>query len=384
VADFGTYTGGLIGRVSAGTVTACYWDKDTSDQSASAGGTGAIGKYTAAMKRQATFQPGGGTGADDWDFVSVWGIVEGQTYPYLRSTSEPPLLRLDVSVVGPGSVTLDPPGGAYAPGTTVTLTATAEAGSHLAEWTGTVADREAEVTTIFLDTHKNVTARFLPSHEIRTLEELQAIATGDLAGYYILMNDIDASATATWNDEGTTEGLLQGFRPIGSPSSTTPDTTSFRGIFDGNGKKISGLTINRPTTDYIGLFGYVWDGGEVRNLTLEGGNITGKNYVGGIVGVSTAPCRVTGCASTNTVKGLECVGGMVGLNLGRVINGTASGMVTGSRYYAPVGGLIGENSGGTVTHCSASGQIKDGGYAGGLVGRNRYRGQFRIVLPAGR
>jgi hypothetical protein len=125
-----------------------------------------------------------------------------------------------------------------------------------------------------MDTHKNVTARFLPSHEIRTLEELQAIATGDLTGYYILMNDIDASVTATWNDAGTSEtDLLEGFRPIGVPSSTTPDTSTFRGIFDGNGKKITGLTINRPNTDCIGLFGYVWDGGEVRNLTLEGGNI---------------------------------------------------------------------------------------------------------------
>jgi hypothetical protein len=260
VADFGTYTGGLIGCVSAGTVTACYWDIETSGQSASAGGAGAVGKYTAAMKRQATFQPEGGAGATDWDFESVWGIVEGQTYPYLRSTSEPPLLRLNVSVVGPGAVTLDPPGGAYAPGTTVTLTATAETGSHLAEWTGTVTDRAAEVTTIVLDTHKSVTARFLPCYEIRTLEELQAIATGDLTGYYLLMNDIDASITATWNDAGTTEGLLQGFRPIGTNFSTLPDTTSFRGIFDGNGKKITGLTINRPTAYYVGLFGLVREG----------------------------------------------------------------------------------------------------------------------------
>ncbi len=382
--DKGSYIGGLIGRVSGGTVTASYWDIETSGQIASAGGAGVVGKISGAMKQQATFQPQGGTGDKDWDFESVWGIVEGQTYPYLRSTSQPPMLYLNVSVTGAGSVTLDPPGGVYAPGTTVTLTATAEAGFHLAEWTGTVADRDAEVTTILLDTHKNVTARFLPCYEIRTLEELQAVATGDLTGYYILMNDIDASPTATWNDAGTSEtDLLEGFRPIGTYYSTPPDTTSFRGIFEGNGKKITGLTINRPMAYYVGLFGLVREGGEIRNLTLEGGQVTGNRNVGGLIGVNSTWSRVSGCVSRIKVTGNTYVGGLVGVNSGTIVNSVASGLVTDLIFDAPVGGLIGENSGGTVSHCSSTGQIKSGGYAGGLVGRNRYRGTISDCFASG-
>jgi hypothetical protein len=251
--------GGLIGyhsEISASstpaTITGCYWDVETTGQTTSAGGTGVVGKITTEMKRQATFQPGGGTGATDWDFTSVWGIVEGLSYPYLGPSAAPPSFRLDVSVEGKGSVALDPPSGVYAAGTSVTLTAVPDAGGHFVEWTSPAADPRSDSFTVTMDTHKSVAVRFLPCHEIRTLEELQAVATEDLTEYYILMNDIDASPTATWNDAGTSTDTLEGFRSIGTYSN--PDTTSFRGIFDGNGKKITGLTINRPGELYRSIW----------------------------------------------------------------------------------------------------------------------------------
>jgi hypothetical protein len=57
------------------TVTASFWDIDTSGQATSAGGTG---KTTAQMQTQSTFTDYG------WDFVEIWNIGENQTYPYLR------------------------------------------------------------------------------------------------------------------------------------------------------------------------------------------------------------------------------------------------------------------------------------------------------------
>ncbi len=394
--------GGMIGNRAGGKISACYWDMETSGQTTSVGGTGVMGKTTAEMKRKATFQPGGGTEADDWDFTTVWGIVEGQTYPYLRATSAPPLFRLDVSITGQGSVTLDPPGGTYAPGTTVTLTATAAAGYHFADWTGGVTNRDTTVTTVVLDTHKSVTAHFLPHYEIRTLAELQSVATGDLTGYYTLMNDIDASDTENWNDAGTTTDTLEGFQPIGIYSN--PDTTSFRGVFDGNGKKILGLTINRSKTNYVGLFGCVSKSGEIRNLTLEGEKVTGATSVGGLAGVNAG--TIVNCSSQGSLAGATNVGGLAGLNSGTVRNGFTTGMVKGtvgvggltgvnngtaiksvsSAFVTGtqmVGGLIGNNSDGTVTNCSAHGVVTSNSEGGGLIGINQYGSTIQNSFATG-
>ena len=62
--------------------------------------------------------------------------------------------------------------------------------------------------------------------------------------------------------------------------------TQFTGIFDGNSHIISNLTI-ASTQDYIGLFGYLGQQAQIRNLGVENVNITGRNYVGGLVGCST-------------------------------------------------------------------------------------------------
>jgi hypothetical protein len=369
VTGTGTYVGGCIGRVYNSTVKACYWDVETSGWTTSAGGTGAIGKTTAEMKQKATFQPGGGTGEDDWDFASVWGIVEGQTYPFLRTASEPSLFRLDVSVAGQGAVTLDPPGGLYAPGTVVTLTATANTGNHLLEWIGSVTDPNTPVTSIILDTPKSVTARFLPSHEIRTLEELQALSSAVPGEYYILMNDIDASDTANWNDAGTSEtDLLEGFCPIGTYSS--PDTTSFRAIFNGNGKKITGLTINRPAKADIGLFGALGKGGEIRNLKIEQGRVVGNTRVGGLVGTNAGGI-VSNCSVDVQVKGGLDVGGLVGSNRGKLTLCAAAGSITGNLN---VGGLSGEHMTGSISDCFAVASVMAMGDSGGLIGLNGFGG----------
>ena len=88
--------------------------------------------------------------------------------------------------------------------------------------------------------------------------------------YFKLMNDIDLTDWLAENYPG------QGWQPVGSSSEP------FKGILDGNNKTISGFSINRTTTDYVGLFGYV-SGATIKNLTLKG-TIKGKGYVGSLMG----------------------------------------------------------------------------------------------------
>jgi len=71
--------GGLVGYNNGGNVSNSYWDVETSGQSNSDGG---LGKTTAEMVQQTTFV--------DWDFATIWGIVENVTYPYLQSLYDPP------------------------------------------------------------------------------------------------------------------------------------------------------------------------------------------------------------------------------------------------------------------------------------------------------
>jgi hypothetical protein len=357
----GTFVGGLVGCTSYHTVSS-YWDTQTSGRIISDGG---IGKTTAQLKQQATFA--------GWDFTGVWGIVEGTSYPCLRFS--PPPFKLTVSISGPGSVTVDPPSGdgTYAPGTVVTLTAVpAGSTAGLVRWMG-AAPNGSPAVTVVMDMHRSVTAVFGPRIEITSLTDLTKIGTDP--GYplvdalYVLAADIDASATATWNDTGTTADLLEGFKPIGTYS--LPDTTSFRGVFDGNSHTISGLAVNRPATDYVGLFGCVGVGGQVRNLGLVGGAVTGKSKVGGLVGWSSD--MVLNCSETGAVTGKDYVGALVGYNqYGTVSKCHAAGPVTGAASYAYTGGLLGYNYDGTVSDCYATGAVTGLSNKGGLLGYNYY------------
>lgn len=127
------------------------------------------------------------------------------------------------------------------------------------------AELEGEpVSVIPADQYYDATyyAAWVRPTEISTAEELAALATGDLAGSYILTADIDMSGIAA-------------YQPIGTPDQP------FTGNFDGNGYTVSDLTID-GTGDYQGLFGV--NAGVIRNVTLEATSISGSNHVGGIAG----------------------------------------------------------------------------------------------------
>ncbi|MEO1830597.1 MAG: YDG domain-containing protein [Pseudomonas sp.] len=188
---------------------------------------------------------------------------------------------------------------------------------------------------------------------ITDVDALQAINSG-LTGHYVLGADIDASATAGWNSGA-------GFNPLGSTYSN-----SFQGVFDGLGHVISGLFINRGATDFVGLFGYT-GGAALRQVGLENVDITGRDYVGGLVGAQYKS-RVSQSYASGSVNGEYRVGGLVGDSFAnsRISQSYATAAVTGT---FEVGGLVGHQFDGSISQSYATGAVTGSGQVGGLVGR---------------
>ena len=109
-------------------------------------------------------------------------------------------------------------------------------------------------------------------YQISTLNHLYWITqnSSEWDKYYIQTANIDAFSTSGWDSDSV-------FSPIGNNS------TKFTGSYDGDGYIINGLTIDRSSTNYIGLFGYT-DGATIQDLGVTNVNIKGKRYVGGLVG----------------------------------------------------------------------------------------------------
>ena len=150
------------------------------------------------------------------------------------------------------------------------------------------------------------------------------------------------------------------------------DGTPFTGVFDGNDHKIVNLTINGGAGNrYLGLFGCMGEDGEVRNLGLEGGSVSGNIYVGGLVGY-IEDGRISNCYSTSDVNGYIEVGGLVGGNDGSISNCYFGGSVSGTGSYSDsVGGLVGWNNGnGSVSNCYSTGNVNGVYSVGGLIGEN--------------
>ena len=209
------------------------------------------------------------------------------------------------------------------------------------------------------------TRPFLRSEYSTTItngHQLQLMAM-NLGASYTLGADINmaelANPSGIWN-------TATGFVPIGDGSGGPGDTSTFTGTFDGLGHTISNLTINRPTIDLVGLFGYTGTGSAIRNVGLVGGSVSGMGFVGGLVGSNTG--TIGNSYATGSVSGSNnYVGGLVGNNQGTVSSSYATGGVSGG---GSVGGLVGHN-GGTVSTSYAAASVIGSGYSvGGLVGSN--------------
>jgi The GLUG motif len=225
-------------------------------------------------------------------------------------------------------------------------------------------------------------------YRIASASDLTALAadTGDLGKAFVLVNDIDLSGVT--------------MTPIGN------NVLSYTGVFDGNDHSIRNLVINTPGSYWIGLFGYLGPGGQVKNLGIVDANIHGAGQIGCLVGHSEGTitsCYATGVASgTNFVVGGlvgyvwdgsvsssyaavdinntgNYAGGLAAVSYGDITNCYARGSVNGTTN---VGGLVGFNGytvdvyaeityEGTITDCYSAGEVNGTTYYGGLVGFNQ-------------
>ena len=188
-------------------------------------------------------------------------------------------------------------------------------------------------------------------YRIWTLCQLQDVRS-TLTAHYALAAHIDASPTVDWNGGA-------GFDPIGSLEDL------FFGSFVNNGNHvITGLTINRPVTGYVGLFSHLVSGAMIRGVILMDARMTGHSYVGSLVGHSLG--TIEDSSATGSVSGNGYIGGLVGRNFGTISNSFATGSVSGQTY---IGGLVGRNHG-TISNSFATGSVSGNRQTGGLVGRN--------------
>ena len=188
--------------------------------------------------------------------------------------------------------------------------------------------------------------------------------------YFSLEADIDMTDWIAENNPA------QGWQPIGNSSSAA----AFKGVFNGNGHTISNLWINRPDTDYIGLFGYVINGSisdlniididfvgqnrvggisgaltstNLRNVFVEG-MVNGENHIGGMVGyynLSEDACEISSCSFKGIIEGAKYVGGVLGYVYSSVVP-----------YYSDNSDLSLSNC---ITDCTINVLTSD---AGGIVG----------------
>ncbi len=162
---------------------------------------------------------------------------------------------------------------------------------------------------------------------------------------------------------------------------------SFRGVFDGNGKRISNFTYTSTDTNRIGLFGYVsGENAQIKDLGLIDPHVDAGTsaqyyvgqYIGSLVGYLSEG-TITGCyVDGGSVSGNEYVGGLVGkLYRGTITNCTSSASVSGIDY---VGGLVGQNSNGTITNCYATASVSGTADVGGLVGAGNQWGMGEVTF----
>ncbi|MCH5353851.1 MAG: S-layer homology domain-containing protein [Acutalibacter sp.] len=247
----------------------------------------------------------------DWNFNSIWGMSteEGDIRPVLRAVPELPY----------DETPEDPEGRKYGGGTGV----------------------KGDPYIIAAAAH---------------LKELADTET-DWGAQFLMTEDVDLSELC-----GEEVG---NWKPIGN------DSNKFTGTFDGGGYEITGLSINEATnvthSIYRGLFGYVDEGGSLKNLDVSG-SISGSARIGGIVGYNAG--SVENCSYSGSLIGAGFLGGIVGENTGTVTNCRNTATVSGR---LAIGGIVGNIAdSGSVERCYNTGSVTCTSFgAGGIAGQSR-------------
>jgi len=189
-------------------------------------------------------------------------------------------------------------------------------------------------------------------YEIATAEQLAGLAYhwSLFDRHFVLTDDIDMGKI----DPNTSV-------PFGTMA------TPFVGSFDGGGHTITGLQLDSPYDNYVGLFGYIGPGGVVRNLLMADSNVHGRWKVGILAGSNKG--HLVDCSVDGFVCGDNIVGGMLAMNEpnGAVVSCISSAEIVGR---ASAGGLV-DNNQGLITACTSSATVTaTDGSGGGLVYAN--------------
>ncbi|MCC5877692.1 MAG: InlB B-repeat-containing protein, partial [Candidatus Sumerlaeia bacterium] len=385
------YLGGFVGDRTGGTITNGFWNRERNVFGMPAVGFGSDAGITGLVTAQmigsnAPTNMGSFDYDDDWYTVHAGIAIEGETpvsdgSPILRGLPIPPQIEAVGADLVKHTVTYTAgTGGTIAGFTPQTIidgedaqevTAIAGTGYSFTQWSD--ENTNAARTDTNITGNVSFTAEFESTFiEINSWADLHNVRN-DLSADYILMSDLGPGDTDYDTYASGTANSGQGWEPIGS------DSDRFTGEFDGNGRVISGLVIDRLPDVDIGLFGAIGGGALLSNIRLEDLSIDGNQNVGGIVGnmrVSTITgSYVSGVVNAGEGNSGSHVGGIVGRIFGASVNtvfveaSSSSASVSGNNF---VGGIVGFSSqSGSIIECYSSGVTvsREGAHAGGIAGR---------------
>ena len=184
------------------------------------------------------------------------------------------------------------------------------------------------------------------------------------------INDNSATRAGNYRQEANID-LMGNMSVVGFWTPVGSNTNRFTGLYDGNNKTISRLSINNTSLNYAGLFGAVGAGGTVKNINITETNVIGGNRVGSLAGQVYSGANIVNCNTNGEVSGTDYIGGLVGYCDGTISICNNSNKVSGGSY---VGGIVGYvasgsaieacNNKGTVNGTGTGGAIRVGGIAG--------------------
>ncbi|MEO1853798.1 GLUG motif-containing protein [Chromohalobacter sp.] len=224
---------------------------------------------------------------------------------------------------------------------------------------GVTRQQDRQTTTLFEDGAGTSVDPFTLTgwQQLHNIKRNDDVLTG---GYHFaLIDDLDNSTAGYADLASSSANGGKGWDPIGGR------IDAFKGTLEGQGHRVGDLTIVRPDEDHIGLFGALGRNSTIRNIAMADADITGKGYVGSLVGTTSGTGSVRDAFASGHVAGEFAVGGMIGSNSGGLENVRASVDVEGD---SSIGGLVGDN-GGDMSKAYATGQVTGDDRVGGLIGR---------------